>query len=78
MHAWLAAQREVCPQCGTFEADWLDPETKRFLPEPKWEAIPFRCPGCAEVERVAAEIPKGERGVRVVLLPFREFEEPEG
>lgn len=32
-------------------------------------AIPFRCPGCAEVERVADEVPREEKGIRVVLLP---------
>lgn len=69
VHAWLAAQRKACPRCGTFEEDWVDLVTRRLLDEPKWAATPFRCPGCSEIERVHSEVPAGERGVRVVLLP---------
>lgn len=72
VHAWLRHRREICPRCGTVEADWIDPATRHFVDVPKWEATTFRCPGCAELERVGAEVPRDERGVRVVLLPFDE------
>lgn len=70
VHAWLRARSEVCPQCGSTEADWIDPATRRFLDPPKWEPVTFRCHGCAEVERTQSAIPRGEAGVRVILVPF--------
>jgi predicted RNA-binding Zn-ribbon protein involved in translation (DUF1610 family) len=77
VHAWLRHRRELCPRCGTMEADWVDPATHRFHEEPKWEAATFRCPGCAEVERMSADVPTGERGVRIVLRPFELDDEEE-
>lgn len=78
VHAWLRQRRELCPRCGTMEADWVDPRSRRYRDDPKWEAATFRCPGCAEVERVGAEVPPGERGVRVVLLPADDEEVSHG
>lgn len=75
--AWLRSRREVCPQCGTVEADWVDPETGHFTDTPKWEATTYRCPGCAEVGRVAAAVPDKEAGVRVILIPAGEDDDDE-
>jgi len=77
VHAWLRQKREVCPRCGTVEADWVDPATNKLRDDPKWEATTFRCPGCAEVERASADVPSGARGVRVVLMPARDNDEEE-
>lgn len=73
--AWLRARHETCPRCGTQEGDWLDLTTRRYLDEPKWEAVTFRCPGCAEIQRLSAEVPEREPGVRVVLVPAIDDEE---
>lgn len=67
--AWLRARHEVCQQCGTIESDWIDPVTGRYFDQPKWEAVTYRCPGCAEVQRAARDVPEGEPGVRVLLVP---------
>lgn len=75
VQAWLRHRRQICARCGTVEADWIDPATRHFHDRPKWAATTFRCPGCAEVERVGAEVPRDERGVRVVLLPFEDNDE---
>ncbi len=75
--AWLRARHEVCSQCGTAEADWVDPVTRRYLDPPKWETTTYRCPGCVEVERARAELPKGAEGVRVMLVPMRDDDEEE-
>jgi hypothetical protein len=52
------------------EADWIDPKTRRYLDTPKWEAETLRCFGCAEMETAQKDIPAGEKGVRVVLVPW--------
>ena len=69
--AYLHLRRELCPQCGTAEADWFDPVARRPLDDPKWEATTMRCHGCAELEAVSEDIPREEKGVRVVLLPAK-------
>lgn len=74
MNAWLGMQREVCPRCGSTEADWIDPRTGYPHDTPKWEATTFRCHGCAELAREEKNVPDREAGVRVVLVPFREDE----
>jgi hypothetical protein len=73
--AWLRARHEVCPQCGTTEADWVDPDTGRMLEAPKWQAVPFRCHGCAELQRTVRDVPEREAGVRVVLIPADDDDE---
>lgn len=70
--AYLRLERELCPRCGTAEQDWVDPRTHRYLDAPKWEAEKLRCFGCAELEHAQADVPAKEKGVRVVLVPFRE------
>lgn len=76
--AWLRARHEVCTNCGTIESDWLDPDSGRLLDRPKWEAISYRCPGCAELERVARDVPDREAGVRIVLVPMNDDDDEEG
>lgn len=73
--AWLRARHSVCSQCGTTEADWVDPQTRRLRDDPKWEATTYRCHGCAEVQRAYAEIPDRATGVRVVLVPAGDHDE---
>lgn len=75
--AWLRARHDVCPQCGTTESDWLDPLSRRLHDRPKWEATTYRCPGCAELQRAAKDIPEREAGVRVVLIPVSDDDEEE-
>lgn len=73
--AYLRLERELCPRCGTAEADWVDPQTKRYLDPPKWEADTRRCFGCSELEALQKEVPGSERGVRVILVPFKDDDE---
>lgn len=77
MLAYLRLKHELCPQCGTAEADWIDPLTRKYLDNPKWEASTMRCFGCAELEAERDAIPPRERGVRVVLVPWQEEDEDE-
>lgn len=72
MAAYLRLERELCPRCGTSEGDWVDPVTRKYLDPPKWEAETRRCWGCAEMEAVEKTVPRGERGVRIVLVPWRD------
>ena len=67
--AWLAAKAAVCPECGTREGDWVDPEG-RWRPDPTYEATTIRCYGCVAVAEVGSAVPEGEKGVRVVLRPI--------
>lgn len=78
MAAYLKLERTLCPRCGTSENDWMNPATKMMHDVPKWEAKAFRCHGCAELEQRQREVPAGEHGVRVVLVPFDEDDEDEG
>lgn len=75
--AWLSVQREVCPRCGTTEADWLDPKTRLPHEVPKWEAMTFRCHGCAELAKAEKQVPEREAGVRIVLVPFKDDDKDE-
>jgi hypothetical protein len=70
-------QRTVCSHCGTTEADWVDPATRRPHDHPKWEATTFRCYGCAEMELEQKRVPDKEAGVRVVLIRARDDDEEE-
>lgn len=48
--AWLAADSaERCGGCGTKEADWVDPESRRPWSNPMWKATVKICPGCARI-----------------------------
>lgn len=76
MNAWLALQRTICPSCGTTEADWVD-KAGRALDQPKWEPLPFRCHGCAQVALAQKAIPGDQHGVRIVLVPAREQDDDE-
>lgn len=76
--AWLELQRAICPRCGTAEDDWIDPDTKQYLEQPKWEAVPFRCHGCAEVEQAQQGVPGDQRGVRIVLMPASGEDDDDG
>lgn len=69
--AYIRAKDQVCDVCGSREADWIDPETGRLLPEPPLTPIGLKCHGCAEVEAYRKSALEGEHkpGVRVVLVP---------
>lgn len=71
----LAYEREVaslCQSCGTREQDWVDPETERPWYPPKWEAVPYACPGCDEMARRRRSLPDdaAAKGVIVHAAPF--------
>lgn len=72
--AWMIAQNEVCPRCGTRNEDWVD-ERGHYRMPPVMEAIPIRCYGCAETDRVEESIPKEQRGIYVVARPYQEVPE---
>lgn len=72
MRAFLAERERVCQACGTTDEDWLDPETKRVLDDPPYEAVVERCYGCAELAGLQKQIPDGQSGVRVMLARVRE------
>lgn len=61
--------------CGTAESDWVDPHTGRLRDDPKWEAVPFRCHGCAETHKASQAIPDRAAGVRIVLVPARDHDD---
>ncbi len=71
--AYLATKAEDCPDCGTREADWVDGDG-HHLDRPAWDVTTRRCYGCAAMAEVSAQVPDGEKGVRVVLLPYRQAE----
>lgn len=77
VNAYLKLERTLCPRCGTAEADWVHPGTKRLLEEPKWEPTTFRCHGCATLGLAEKEVPDREVGVRVVLVPWRDRDDDE-
>lgn len=72
--AFLMTKAEDCPDCGTREGDWVDTDGRQ-LDRPGFEVGTRRCFGCAAIAAAAAEVPEGERGVRVVLLPRPNREE---
>jgi DNA-directed RNA polymerase subunit M/transcription elongation factor TFIIS len=58
--------RQVCPHCGTREAEWYD-EQGRYRPAYVAEFV--ECPGCVMKGRKEAEPELAEfRGVRVMLM----------
>lgn len=65
---------EQCPNCGTFDADWRDPATKRELVEPRWMPHHHRCVGCQILAEESETIPENEHGVFVGLVPWRDPE----
>lgn len=67
--AFLEFKAELCPRCGTRESDWVDDE-KRFLDEPKYEAITHKCFGCSEINRISSTIPEGQTGVYAFLARY--------
>lgn len=71
--AWVLLDRAVCPGCGTFPDEWVDPMTGRTVPDPPYVPELVRCYGCAEREAFTAEVRKGGGdldGMRVRLRPF--------
>lgn len=66
--------RSRCPECGTFDDDWRDPVTRRALAEPRWMPTSHRCEGCRTIAEERADIPDGEKGVFVGLIPWVDLE----
>lgn len=60
---------ERCPNCQTYEEDWVD-ENGRLLDPPKYTAWDRRCHGCGEITKLRDTLPEGQRGVYVGLVPF--------
>lgn len=69
--AWLAEQRETCDRCGTRESDWV--HDGKALTPPKWDVDTYRCPGCAQIDRLARSIPdEADRaGLSIRIVPRR-------
>lgn len=59
---FLAWKAELCPQCGTKNSDWVD-DKGRLLEEPLYEAVSFKCEGCAQVEQLRDHVPDKAKGV---------------
>lgn len=75
--AYLRLRREVCARCGTVDSDWIDQTTGRYRDDPPYEATLFRCHGCRELEEALEEVPSGQKGVRVALIPRPDDDEEE-
>lgn len=63
-----ALEANRCPFCGSEDADWIDPETKRLLPKPKYRTSTRRCYGCVEIEGARKEVPKEDHSTYVSLV----------
>lgn len=64
---------ERCPNCGTFYEDWRDPETKKWLEEPRYQPVAKRCPGCEVLGEARDEIPEHDRSS--AYITFERFKD---
>lgn len=68
--AWQLKRREVCPDCGTKERDWID-EDGKYLDQPKYKIVDHRCPGCKEQASYQEHLQSDDRSdLRGVHLSF--------
>ncbi|MCI3279088.1 hypothetical protein [Streptomyces cylindrosporus] len=60
--------RGACPQCGTRESDWTDPDGEYVE---AYVAQSHKCFGCEEIAMKQREIPEGRAGdgMKVLLIP---------
>lgn len=76
--AWNTAKAQVCDLCGSREAEWIDPETKRILDNPPLVPNTIKCYGCAEIDVYRKATFQDEpvpEGVRIVLFPSEMIDE---
>jgi hypothetical protein len=70
--------RERCAHCGTFDDEWIDPETKQARGLPPYESKAVKCWGCNEIEEELKDLRNrgGDRaGVFVRLVPYVDRDE---
>lgn len=62
--AWQSDKGATCPECGTRPDEWEEDEDA-------YTAHIDRCQGCRELAVRQADVPDGEKGIRVYLIPTR-------
>lgn len=72
--AWQLRQAEMCPGCGTREADWRDPSTLEELEEPRWMPEVHRCLGCAARAAIIEEARDDHADLDGAVVIFRRWD----
>jgi hypothetical protein len=72
--AWNRVKAEACPTCGTFDDEWLDPETKRYLDPPPYEVVRHTCPGCMSMDEEREGIEQEKADTRGLMLRLHRWD----